>query len=285
LRVAAISDLHGLTTRFSLVGKLFDEGIDTLLIAGDISAAGRPEAQQANVRTNFSALLRGRKGIRIFAIPGNDDWTIVERSLKEFPEVVVPTGRAFPLDARFSILGYPYVSITPFMMKDYEKWDTPEEPALPASSEDLERALIERGINIFGLRSEGTELRDYEFDRVDRSDNIAADLDKAARLSNPRQTLYLIHTPPAGLFDAGILTPGRRHIGSLAVAEFIRKNEPWLTIHGHSHEAVDRNGGRFQNRLGKSDVLSVGPGNDPTVLSFLLLDLATGSYERERLTA
>jgi Icc-related predicted phosphoesterase len=285
LNVAAISDLHGLPTRFSLAGKLFDEGIDTLLIAGDISAAGRPEDQQANVRTNFTALLKGKKGVRIFAIPGNDDWTIVERSLKEFPEVVVPTGRAFPLDARSSVVGYPYVPVTPFMMKDYEKWDTPDEPALPVADEDLERALIERGISIFGLRSKGKELCDFEFDRVDRSDNIAADLDRAARLSDPRKTLYLIHTPPAGLFDTGIPTPGRRHIGSLGVAEFIRRYEPWLTIHGHSHEAVDRNGGRFQSRLGNSDVLSVGPGNDPTVLSFLLLDLATSSFKRERLTA
>jgi len=285
VRIAAVSDLHGLKPRFALLARLLEEGIDTLLVAGDVARGGYPEVQQADVRENFGLLLKGRRGVRIFAIPGNDDWTIVGGTLREFEEVSVPTDRAFPLDARLSVAGYPFVPVTPFMMKDYEKWDTPDEPVLPAGREDLERALVERGINISGLRSEGTALREFAFDLADRTENIAADMERLAALSDPRDTIYLIHCPPAGYRDGGLSPQGSKPIGSRAVLDFIRKHKPRLTVHGHSHEAVDRGGGEFWFPTGETAVLLVGPGNDPAVLNFLLLDLATGHCERNRMTA
>lgn len=283
MRIAAVSDLHGLKPRFALLARLFDEGIDTLLVAGDVARGGYPEVQQADVRENFNLLLKGRRGVRVFAIPGNDDWAIVEATLREFQEVSVPTDRAVPLDARLSIAGYPFVPVTPFMMKDHEKWDTSDEPALPASREALYQAMIERGINISGLRSEGTSLRDFEFDLDDRADNIAADMDRLAAYSDPRETLYLIHCPPAGYRDAGLSPQGSRPIGSRGVLDFIRKHGPRMTIHGHSHEAVDRGGGEFRFRIGGSTVLLIGPGNEPAVLNFLLVDPGTGRCERRRM--
>jgi len=285
LRLAAVSDLHGLKPRFELLARLLDEGIDTLLVAGDVARGGYPEVQQADVRENFRQLLDGRRDVRVFAIPGNDDWAVVEKTLREFQEVSVPTDRALPLDARLSVAGYPFVPVTPFLMKDFEKWDTPDDPVLPAAAEDLKQALIERGINISGLRSEGMSLRDFEFDPEDRSDNIAADMDRLAAFSDPRETLYLIHCPPAGYRDAGLSPQGSKPIGSRAVLDFIRKHEPRMTIHGHSHEAVDRGGGEFRFQIGGSTVLLVGPGNDPAVLNFLLLDPETGFCERKRMVA
>ncbi len=284
MKIAAVSDLHGLRTRFVLLGRLFDEGIDTLLIAGDIAAPGDPSTQQASIRQTFGNLLKDRPNVRIFAIPGNDDWAIVERTLKEFPEVVVPTDRAYPLDAGLLILGYPYVPLTPFLMKDFEKWDRPEEPGLTEGHKHRTLSLVQRGINIFGKRSDGTTLRDFAFDPADRSDNIAADLGRLADVSPPQDTVYLVHTPPAGLFDEGIPFPEPRHFGSRAVLEFIRRNGPRLTIHGHIHEAVEMAGGRFRLTEGPSTVLSVGPGSDPAILYALALDLRTWSFERMRLS-
>lgn len=285
MRIAAVSDLHGLRPRFALLGRLFDQGIETLLVAGDVACGGYPEAQQADVRENLGRLLEGRTKVRIFAMPGNDDWAVVAETLREFSQVIVPTDCAFPLDARYSVVGYPFVPVTPFMMKDYEKWDSPDEPVLPSGREALERALVERGINIDGLRSEGTVLRDFSFDLVDRTDNIAADMERLAGFSDPRETLYLIHCPPAGYRDAGLSAQGSKPIGSRAVLDFIRKHRPRLTIHGHSHEAVDRGGGEFRFLIGETDVFLVGPGNDPAVLTFLLLDPWSGFCERKKMAA
>jgi uncharacterized protein len=284
LKIVAVSDLHGLKARFDLLGRLFDGGIDTLLIAGDIAASGDPQAQQDDVRRHFGSLLHGRSGIRILAIPGNDDWKIVEATLKEFPEITVPTGQACPLAAGVSVVGYPYVPISPFLMKDFEKWDGEDEPALPSHPEQLEEALIAERVNIHGIRSRGLDLEDHTFDPRDRRDNIRNDLEKAARLSDPRETLFLMHCPPFGFMDDGISVGHEVHIGSKAVRTFIHERQPLLTVHGHSHEAVDRAGGQFAFSIAQSTGLSVGPGNNPKVLNYLLLDLETRLFLRRRLS-
>lgn len=170
-------------------------------------------------------------------------------------------------------------------MKDYEKWEGVDDPVPLAEGAELREFMIKEGINLFGLKSEGTKVRDFVFDSADRSNNIVFDLERVAGLSDPRDTIYLIHVPPAGFFDAAVSVAGLRHIGSRAVAEFIRKNEPMVTIHGHSHEAVDLAGGKFKSSTGQSTVLAVGAGNDPVILNYLLLDLATGSFSRKSLRA
>ena len=142
MNIAVISDLHGLRQRFEKAKKLLDKGIKKLLIAGDIAPHGYPEVQQANVKQNFEFLLRGSKDVEVYAIPGNDDWKIVKKTLQEFPEVTIPTDRAYPLEDGFSIVGYPYVPITPFNVKDYEKWDRPEYPKLPINPKELKGALV-----------------------------------------------------------------------------------------------------------------------------------------------
>jgi Icc-related predicted phosphoesterase len=283
LKTVAVSDLHGLAARFALIGRLLDEGIDTLLIAGDIAASGNPDLQQADVRRNFGTLLKSRRGVRIFAIPGNDDWAIVETALRELPEITVPMDRSYLLTAGVSIVGYPYVPIKPFLMKDFEKWDKEDDPNLPDDPGALEAALQANRLNIHGFRLHGVDVCDYSFDSGERGDNIVRDLGRIARFSDPRETLYLFHCPPQGFMDGGMSIGPPVHIGSKAIREFIMNHQPRLSIHGHSHEAVDRAGGDFEFSIGKSRGLSVGPGNEPCVLNHLLLDLEARAYERRQL--
>jgi Icc-related predicted phosphoesterase len=112
MKIAAIADLHGLRPRFEKARQLLEAGIKKLLLAGDIATLGYPEVQQANVRQNFEFLLHQihqRTDITIYAIPGNDDWKIVTKTLQEFPEIIIPTDKSYPLKDGFSIVGYPYV--------------------------------------------------------------------------------------------------------------------------------------------------------------------------------
>ncbi len=278
--IAALSDLHGISSRFKKARRLLDQGIETLLLGGDIAQNGSPEFQQANIRACFEILLSGKRDARIFAIPGNDDWKIVEEILREIPEVAVPTGQAYPLNDSFFIVGYPYVPITPFLFKDYEKWDDDRYPDLPADPAELEGAMIAHGLNLEGYRTRGLERYEFLFDPSDRKDNISADMKKLSRLSDPQKTVYLFHCPPFGHFDFGISLEGRVHIGSRAIAEFICKNNPWLTIHGHSHEAVSVMEGEFTFSVGGSRGVAVGAGNDPSVLNGVLIDIASRSLRR-----
>lgn len=273
MNIAAISDLHGLRPRFEKATQLLDKGIKNLLIAGDIAPLGYPEVQQANVRQNFEFLLQGRSNVEVYAIPGNDDWKIVHKTLQEFPELIIPTDRAYPLEDGFSIVGYPYVPITPFNVKDYEKWESPEYPELPTNPKELEDSLINFGINLDGLKSDGLELYDFLFDPQDRSNNISKDLIQIAQLSDPTKTVYMFHCTPYLEHEAF-------SFGSRSITEFIKTNNPWITIHGHSHSAVDRMKGKFIFEIGNTKSVLVGAGNDPNVLNYLLLDVKERLIER-----
>jgi len=282
--IAALSDLHGIRSRFKKARRLFDEGIKVLMLGGDIAQNGPPEYQQANVTACFDILLSGKKDVRIFAIPGNDDWKIVEETLREMPEVAVPIDNAFPLEDSFFVVGYPYVPITPFLFKDYEKWDDDRYPEMPANPAELESAMIAHRLNLEGYKTRDLERYEFRFDPGDRADNISADMKKLTGLSDPQKTVYLFHCPPFGFFDfgMGILSEseGRVHIGSRSIAEFIRKNNPWLTIHGHSHEAVSAMKGEFTFCVGRSIGVAVGAGNDPAVLNGVVIDVASRSLRR-----
>ena len=280
MTVAVFADLHGIPSRFEKIRRLVDEGTKTILLAGDIASSGPPNFQRTNVKQCFDILLAGKPDVRIYSIPGNDDWRIVEETMREFPVVSVPMDRAYPLDDAYSVVGYPYVPITPFMYKDYEKWDDERYPEMPSDPADVEPAMIARQLNLEGYRSRGLELYAFRFDPAERADNISADMKKLAGLSNPRKTVYLFHCPPFGHFDFAFSLEGRVHIGSRAIAGFIRENSPWLTIHGHSHEAVSIMRGEFRFSIRDSVGVSVGAGHDPTVLNGLLVDVPSRSVRR-----
>jgi Icc-related predicted phosphoesterase len=280
MTVAAFADLHGGPSRFKKIRKLVNEGAKTILLAGDIARNGKPDFQRENIRQCFDILLAARPEVRVFAIPGNDDWRIVEETMREFPEVIVPMDRAYPLDDIYSVVGYPYVPITPFMFKDYEKWDDERCPELPTDPAEVEPAIIAHRLNLEGYRSRGLELRDFRFDPAERADNISTDMKTLAGMSDPRKTVYLFHCPPFGHFDFGFSPEGRIHIGSRAIADFIRGSNPWLTVHGHSHEAVSVMRGEFRFAVGDSVGVSVGAGHDPTVLHGLIIDVPARSVRR-----
>jgi Icc-related predicted phosphoesterase len=278
---AVLSDLHGIEARYRKARRLVEaEGIGCVLLAGDLAAGGSPEDQHRSVRTNFQRLLEAGKGLRVFAIPGNDDWKIVEETLSEFPEVTVPVGRAFFLTETLSIVGYPFVPITPFLVKDYEKWEDPHFPRIPKDPKERERAVIKHGLNLAGFRTVGMEVHEFSFDPADRKDNIAADLKAIAPRIDPERTIFMFHGPPFGFHDFGISASGPTHIGSRAIRAFIEEHRPWLTVHGHSHEAVERMNGKSGFRIGGSHGISVGPGNESSRLKGVLLDPERRQFRR-----
>lgn len=278
--IAVFSDLHGSPFRFKKIRRLIGKECKSVLLAGDIARNGPPDFQRENVRQCFEILLAGKPDVRVYAIPGNDDWRIVEETMREFAGVIVPTDRAYPLDDIYKVVGYPYVPITPFMFKDYEKWDDERRPEMPEDPAEMETAMIAHRLNLEGYRSRGLERYDFRFDPGDRADNIAADMKRLSGFGDPSKTVYLFHCPPFGHFDFGFSLEGRVHIGSRAISEFIRENNPWLTVHGHSHEAVSIMREEFRFCIGDSVDVSVGAGHDPTVLNGLLVDVAARSIRR-----
>jgi Icc-related predicted phosphoesterase len=106
-------------------------------------------------------------------------------------------------------------------------------------------------------------LKDWEKDEKD----IRKDLNRLAKLSDPRKTIYSMHAPPLGTNLDVIFSRG--HVGSSAIREFILENQPYLTLHGHIHES-SRMTGSWKDVLGETVCANPGKGN---ILVFDINDL------------
>jgi len=237
-----VTDLHG---NIALYNKLFSfaskNRIKNIVIGGDIAPKGFHElGQMVLYQKKFLSeylvpKIKKQKNKNVFIMMGNDDVrinsNILERAAKE-GALNLLHNRVFKIGS-FNIFGYPFVPITPFRLKDWEKGD-------------MEREEI-RGI--------------FTVERKDFS-SIKDDFTKIKKLSNPKKTIYAIHTPPNNtkldaLYD-------KSHVGSRAVREFIEKEQPPLTLHGHIHESPYVSGD-WKDRIGKS--ICINPGSSHNIMS------------------
>jgi Icc-related predicted phosphoesterase len=241
------SDLHGNREAYD---QLFDLKADAVVLGGDLlpyplkSGGDLLAAQRKFVTDYLAAKVASRP---CYWIPGNDDWETVLAPLEGTPI----HGRVAPFLDGLSIAGYGCVPVTPFGMKDFDRFDVDGwEPR-----DDPKRCLW----------SAPAGVKDVPLDAVRQRGTIAADLEKLAALSDPARTVYVVHSPPfATTLDRlqGGITP----IGSRALRMFIDRRQPPLTLHGHVHESPG------VERLGKT--VCVNPGDSMLRLKAVRVDLA-----------
>ncbi len=242
----AVSDLHGKNNRFdALFRTVTREAPPAVLIAGDIL----PRLKQAetfltiNLFEPIAALKNDGIQTRFVIIMGNDDARINEPILLKAHEMdlidYIPLGTTTISDT--PIVGYPFIHPSPFLLKDWELYDV-SRYVDPGCVSPLE-----------GSRTIDVDPREIKYR------TIKGDLEKLTGLSDPKQSVYLFHSPPydtdldladigGQIFDHVPLDP---HIGSIAVKKFIEKYQPPVTIHGHVHESFDLTGKFFQ-RIGNT---------------------------------
>ena len=257
MRIVYTSDLHGYESLYSAFFQLAaTERADAWIIGGDLSP--RPSAPASGLieqRRFFHEFLipfladwqRRQPHCRGFLILGNDDWSGCNADLDEIESrhlAVNLAGRVTELGSGYQITGYSYVPVTPFPMKDWEKFDRPDGKCSPA-------ARTQGWIND-GDQFRQVDLRTY---RPPDQTSIAADLGHLAWLSDPASTVYVMHTPPWGT-HLDVLHDGSP-VGSRAVRDFILDHQPHLTLHGHIHESP-RMSGAFFEQLGRT--VAVNPG-------------------------
>jgi Icc-related predicted phosphoesterase len=234
------SDLHGNVRAYE---ELFAARADAVVLGGDLLPHPRGTGDSLiNIQRRFvvevlAPLLRKRPS---YWILGNDDW---KETLPLLENAGTPIhGRAVPFLGDHSIAGYSCVPVTPFGMKDFDRYDDEGwEPPVPPSKCYVSGPAGLSKVSLQTVRAWGT---------------IAGDLSRLAALSDPAKTIYAIHGPPHGtkldvLYDG---TP----IGSPAVRAFIERHQPPLTLHGHIHESPG------VDRLGRT--VCVNPGDSMTRL-------------------
>jgi uncharacterized protein len=179
----------------------------------------------------------------IFLILGNDDPRREEERIVAAAEDGIwhyIHGRKRLLGA-IPIYGLAYVPPTPFLLKDWERYDV-SRYVPPGSVSPHE-----------GYRSLPAEEAEIEWATIQK--------DLAALVGEDPldQAVFLFHTPPSDTsLDRAALdgktyeyVPLDVHVGSIAVRRFIEERQPLLTLHGHVHEAA-RLTGEWKIRIGRT---------------------------------
>ena len=265
-----VSDLHGSANRYK---KLFEyislEKPDAVFIGGDILPSGFRGGSPGDFieKTVILNLLSLKRSMRekypaVFIILGNDD------SKKDENKIIMAEKKGLWIYAHNkkitfrgrTVFGYSYIPPTPFLLKDWEKYDV---------SRYVDPGCIspEEGIRTYDQEPE-----------VAKNTTIKKDLENMFSEEDVSDHIMLFHTPPykTGLDRAALdgkfydSVPLDVHVGSIAVREFIEEKQPFLTLHGHIHESA-RLTGKWRDSIGSTVMLSAA--HDGKELAAVIFDI------------
>ncbi len=254
MRAFFVSDMHGRVSRYRrLFQAVRDERPDTVLLGGDLLpmglVAGDEEAEGdfvADFLAGELSILKDELGTDypvFIAILGNDDPRHFETAVLELEAAGLwryAHRRRIELDG-VTVYGYAHVPPTPFLLKDWERYD------------------VSRFVDPGGISpEEGYRSVPVEAHRI-RNATIKEDLENIVGDDDLRRAVFLFHSPPhRTLLDRAALdgqmvdhAPVDVHVGSLAIRRFIEERQPLATLHGHVHESAQLTGS-WRDRIGRT---------------------------------
>lgn len=282
MRCIFVTDLHGQLSRYEKLFSLLRESPpNALFLGGDLlpfpvrrEIKGRQIdnfvldyllPQFANLQTELI-----ERYPRVLLIPGNDDPRSSEPDLRMGEERQLwlnVHNRSFQL-GEYVVYGYACVPPTPFLLKDWERYDVSRFVDVGCISPEE------------GFRTVPVDLQKIRFATIQK------DLELLVEGQDLSKAVFLFHTPPyqtaldqvdqAGKLVDGV--PLDTHVGSIAVRRLIEVQQPLLTMHGHIHESAQLSG-CWQEHLGRTLMISAAHhGPELSLVHFDLDDL--GGVER-----
>lgn len=268
------TDLHGRPDRYE---KLFDaieqRTPDAVFLGGDLTPSPMAVMNPAHpLPADFMGdylierltRLQGRMKDRyptVLVILGNDDHRSLEPDMMEGERRGVWTychNRHCDLGG-YDVYGYAFVPPSPFLLKDWERYDVSR--YVPPGSVSPEE----------GRRSVQVDAREIQHG------TIADDLEGIVGTRGLDRAVMLFHTPPHNTVLDRVANDNKfvdhvpldLHVGSIAVRRFIERKQPLVTMHGHIHESA-RLTGRWREQIGRTHVL--GGAHDGPELALVSFD-------------
>ena len=271
-----VSDLHGIESRYKKLFKaILHEQPSVVFFGGDLlphtlqnllADSNFPKGKFVNdfFKNNLVSLKQkmGKLYPKIFLILGNDDIRIEEQNFINLQKenLCVYIHQKQVEYNGFQIFGYSYVPPTPFMLKDWEKFDV---------SRFVDPACISP---LNGKRTVAVDESEIKYGTIQK------DLDLLVKNQKLDKAVFLLHSPPyktnldrAALDGKSIdHVPLDVHCGSIAIKRFIKQRQPLLTLHGHIHEST-RLTGAWQDKI--FDTVCFSAAHDGKELSIVKFDL------------
>jgi Icc-related predicted phosphoesterase len=264
-----VSDLHGKKTRYETLFRIIRERKPALvLLGGDLLPHPRISEYHDFIKDYLALEVKKLQEQMASAFPftglilGNDDARIFEASAEEAEAEGLWHYLHFKRKTfgKFDLVGYSYIPPTPFLLKDWERYDV---------SRFVDPGCVPP--------TEGKSSFDIPQDEAEYC-TIAKDLKTLNQGGNPRKTIFLFHAPPyqSWLDRAGLdgrfydHVPLDVHVGSIAIQRFIQEEQPYITLHGHIHESP-RITGHWQQQFGSTFSFSAAyDGEELALVSFPL---------------
>ena len=267
------SDLHGKTDRYAkLLDAIRSERPRGVFLGGDLlpNLGLGPEEGEAVLDWTRDVLARrfrklfqemGPARPEVFLVLGNDDPRSGEDAIREAASEGLWhyahwERRAFE---RYEVIGYSFVPPTPFLLKDWERYDVSRyvDPGCVSPEEGYHTAPVS--------------------EREARFSTIAEDLEVLAGARGLETTICLFHAPPhdtpldrAGLDGRTVdHAPMDVHVGSIAIRRFLEARAPRISLHGHIHESA-RITGAWRCRVGNT--YAFGAAHDGPELALVRFD-------------
>jgi Icc-related predicted phosphoesterase len=243
-----VSDLHGKTERYDkLFQTILSEKPQALFLGGDLLPHHYADKHFVNDYLIPNLLsIKQQLNVsypKIFLILGNDD------ARSEEPYIITAAQNNLFHYIHFNsselagrkILGYSFTPPSPFLLKDWEKYDV---------SRFTEHGCI----------SPEEGKRSVEISAAEKKySTIKKDLELLTGIEDISNAIILFHGPPyqtnldRAALDGKVIDHVEvdLHVGSIAIKRFIEQRQPHITLHGHIHESV-RITGSWKDRIGKT---------------------------------
>jgi len=206
----------------------------------------------------------------MFMILGNDDARSEEHLFLEMENRGLCTyiNQKKVSFGAFAVFGYSFVPPTPFLIKDWEKYDV---------SRYVDPGCVPP--------TEGYRTVDPDYDPEYAT--IKKDLETLIGDKDLSTAIFLFHSPPYQSHHDRAALDGQTyehvpldvHVGSIAIKELIETHQPYITLHGHIHES-SRLTGYWAQKFGKTHTFSAAW--DGPELSIVKFDLENPT-EAERI--
>jgi Icc-related predicted phosphoesterase len=248
------SDIHGSLSRYQkLFQRIIEEKPEVVLLGGDLLPSGPFDPQDMPGQSFIHSTLQNGFAViketlaasypKVLLILGNDDPRAEENELAEGESQTLWSHIHFRKVGcgDFVVYGYAYVPPTPFMLKDWERYDV---------SRFVDPGCISPEEGWLSVPASGHELK-YA--------TIQADLELLTNDSNLSNAIFLFHAPPHQTSLDRIAVDGMTidnvpldtHAGSIAIYRFIKQRQPLITLHGHIHEST-RLSGSWCQQIGRT---------------------------------